>query len=360
MKESSLIEKVLRVLVHNSFLVTVIVMCLVHATLLGIMFFAGIGPMVSLNILSVIVYLFCIVLCKFGIIMPVYISVLLEVTVYTCVSVYFMGWESAACCFLCSIVPIILYFGSYLFKGKKRWILVLLLGLNFACYVALYLLSAGQKPLFVLSDTVRAVLIIFSSFAMVFSMIFYNTMYIFMSEMERDSLEKKNEQLSFDARVDVLTDLLNRRGFLPLVRELIVRKDKTPFCVAFCDIDNFKRINDTFGHDCGDEVLRHISGMIKKEMSGCEICRWGGEEIVILMQDCGLEDAKKRMEELRRNIETAPTVFFNKHVAATITIGLEEQKASYQEPEELIRVADERMYYGKQHGKNILIYEDMA
>ena len=360
MKEKSLIEKVLHVLVHNSFLVTVIVMCLVHATLLAIMFFAGIGPMVSLNILSVIVYAFCIVLCKFGIIMPVYISVLLEVTVYTCVSVYFLGWESAAGCFLCSIVPIILYFGSFLFKGKKRWILVLLLVLNFAFYVGLYLWSAGQIPFVVLSDTTRKILLIFSSFAMVFSVIFYNTMYIFMSEVERNSLEKENEQLSFDAHVDVLTDLLNRRGFLPLVKELMEQKDKVPFCVAFCDIDNFKRINDTFGHDCGDEVLRHISGMIRKEMADSEIYRWGGEEIVILMKDCRLKDAKERIEELRKNIEMAPTVFFNKRIAATITIGMEEQKTSYQEPEELIRVADERMYYGKQHGKNILICEDMA
>ena len=131
------------------------------------------------------------------------------------------------------------------------------------------------------------------------------------------------------------------------------------FCIAFCDIDNFKRINDTYGHDCGDEVLRHISRMIKREMHGCEICRWGGEEMIILMRDYDLTVARQKMEYIRRCVETNPTVFYNKRISATITIGLEEYNNDYHEPEDIIKVADERMYYGKQHGKNILIYEDM-
>ncbi len=132
------------------------------------------------------------------------------------------------------------------------------------------------------------------------------------------------------------------------------------FCIAFCDIDNFKRINDSYGHDCGDEVLRHIARMIKKEMQGCSICRWGGEEMIILMKDYDLAVAKEKMEYLRKHVETNPTVFYNKRVPATITIGLEENKDIYNTPEDIIKVADERMYYGKQHGKNILVYTDVA
>jgi diguanylate cyclase (GGDEF)-like protein len=130
------------------------------------------------------------------------------------------------------------------------------------------------------------------------------------------------------------------------------------FCVAFCDIDNFKRINDSYGHDCGDEVLRHITKLIKNEMTGCPICRWGGEEMVILMKDYDLAVAKEKMEYVRKCVETNPTVFYNKRISVTITIGLEENKDIYKTPEEVIKVADERMYYGKQHGKNIVIYKD--
>ena len=84
-----------------------------------------------------------------------------------------------------------------------------------------------------------------------------------------NTLEKENEQLSVDAKNDILTDMLNRRGFKPKVDEQIKNAAKETFSVAFCDIDNFKRVNDSYGHECGDEVLKHISRMIKKEMSDC-------------------------------------------------------------------------------------------
>ena len=135
-------------------------------------------------------------------------------------------------------------------------------------------------------------------------------------------------------------------------------ENKDHFCISFSDIDNFKRINDSYGHDAGDEVLRHITSIIKKEMHGCEICRWGGEEIIILMRDHDFAVAREKMEYLRKCIETSPTVFFNKRIPATITIGLEENKEGYSEPDDIIKVADARMYYGKQHGKNIVVSED--
>jgi diguanylate cyclase (GGDEF)-like protein len=199
---------------------------------------------------------------------------------------------------------------------------------------------------------------IFTTFVMVFSIAFYNTIYIYSSEYEKVGLEKENEKLIVDAKEDALTGLLNRRGFIPIVESLMKGDIRNNFCVAFCDIDNFKRVNDSYGHDCGDEVLRHIAKLIKREMTNCSICRWGGEEMVILMKDYDFEVAKHKMEYLRKCVETTPTVFYNKRIAVTITIGLEEYKETHKEPDDVIKVADERMYYGKQHGKNVVIFED--
>lgn len=361
MKDGNIIGKIMHFLVHNGFLVTVAVMGLVHLTLLLIMLCAGVMPLVNLNILSVVVYLFCVLLCRFGHIMPVYISIIVEVSVYAVISVYFAGWNSGSCCFLCSIVPIIIYFGCFLFSGSRRWLIILMLVLNFAEYVILYIRFEAAHPVYVLPDLIRMILFIFSSFVMVFSTIFYNTLYIYASEVERHSLEAANEQLSVDAQEDALTNLLNRRGFLPLIEEFMKDENNSGhFCIAFCDIDNFKRINDTYGHDCGDEVLRHITRLIKREMQGCSICRWGGEEIIIFMRDFDLAVAKEKMEYLRRCVETSPTAFYNKRIYTTITIGLEENRDIYKDPEDIIKTADERMYYGKQHGKNILIFKDMT
>ncbi len=356
MKDETLINKMLRLIVHNSFLITVAFMCFVHATLLVVMLCTGVVPLVHFNVLSVVVYMFCIILCTVGYLLPVYVSILLEVSAYVIVSTYCIGWECGSVCFLCSIVPIIIYFGSLIFKGKKRLLIILFLFIIFGVYTVLYLNFETVTPPYVLPALARQFLVIFSSFVMVFSMIFYNGIYIFASEYEVFSLEIKNRQLSVDAKEDLLTNLLNRRGFLPVIEEMM-SDGKSRFCIAFCDIDNFKRINDSFGHDCGDEVLRHITRVFKREMQGCDICRWGGEEIIILMKDYDFTVAKEKMEYLRKVIESTPTVFFNQRIPATITIGVEEYLDKYHEPEEIIKVADERMYYGKQHGKNIVISE---
>ena len=354
----NIFEKTMHFVVHNGFLFTVGVMGLTHLVLLVIMLVAGVTPLVQFNILSVVVYIFCTIMCKFGHVMPSYVSIILEVTAYTIVSTHYIGLRCGTYCFLFSIVPIIIYFGTYLFKGMKRWHIVIMLAVNFATFAVLYAVYTERRPVYELDPGMRLLLVLFSSFIMVFSIIFYNVIYIYSSEREMGNLEEENKQLSLDAHEDSLTHLLNRRGFMPLVESMMNDREKNHFCIAFCDIDNFKRINDSFGHDAGDEVLRHITRLFLKEMHECDICRWGGEEIVILMRDYDMTAAKEKMEYLRKIIEANPTVFFNRQIPTTITIGLEENRDIYSEPDDIIRVADGRMYYGKHHGKNILVYED--
>ena len=230
--------------------------------------------------------------------------------------------------------------------------------LNFATFAVLYIRFYNAEPIYKVSNELSIVLVVFSAFAMVFATMFYNAIYIFSTENTVINLEEKNKQLSMDAQEDALTSLLNRRGFLPIVDELMKDKNSSKFCVSFCDIDNFKHINDSYGHEAGDEVLKHITLLIRKEMNGCEVCRWGGEEIVILMKDLDIDEAREKMERLRKSVEVTPTLFFNKVLYVTITIGVAQNNEIYKEPEDVIKVADERMYYGKQHGKNIVVYED--
>ena len=354
----ALIDDALLFFVNNAFSFTVGVMGLVHAILLFIFWLGGVNPLVQFNFLSVIIYVFCFILCRFGHILPAYISIIAEVTAYSVVSTYYVGLRCGTYFFLFSIIPIIIYFGSNLFKGKKRWSVVLTLILVFAVFIVLYIDYFNAEPLCYLSPALTLILVVFSAFAMVFAIIFYYAIYIYTSENVVISLEKKNRQLSVDAHEDALTSLLNRRGFLPLVNSLMDSDNNTHFCIAFCDLDDFKRVNDSYGHDAGDEVLKHITTVIRQELPGCDICRWGGEEFVILLKNCDLVTAKGKVERLRKTVESNPTEFFNKQIFVTLTIGLEEYKAEYKEPEAVIRKADERMYYGKQHGKNILIFED--
>ena len=355
---TSIIADTLQFLVNHAYSFTAGVMGCVHAALLIIFWTAGVTPLVQFNFLSVIVYTFCFLLCRFKHIFPVYVSIILEVTVYTVISTYYVGLRCGTYCFLFSIVPIIIYFGSNLFKGRSRWGVVLMVFLNFAVFIALYLRFFNEEPVYKLSSGTMLALVILSAFSMVFSTIFYNTMYIFTSENMVINLEAENKQLSLDAHEDALTSILNRRGFLPLISDLMESDTPTVFCIAFCDLDDFKRVNDSYGHEAGDEVLKNATMMIKQELPGSDICRWGGEEFVILLKDCSMADAKVRLERLRKTVESNPTAFFNKQIFITTTIGVAEYDGSYTEPEALIKKADERMYYGKQHGKNVLIFED--
>ena len=349
----------LRFGVDNAPRITVAVMGVVHALLLVIFAIAGVTPLVRFNILSVVVYTFCYILVRFGHFMPVYVSIILEVTFYTVVSTYFVGLRCGTYCFLFSIIPIIIYFGCLLFKGKHRWRIVMMLALNFLTFAVLYFRFFNAEPVYKVSAKIMLILVVFSAFAMVFSTMYYNAMYIYMTENALNSLRKENQQLSADAHEDALTSLLNRRGFLPLVKSLMNDSKSEAFCIAFCDIDDFKRVNDSYGHEAGDEVILQVTMMIKDELPGCDICRWGGEEFVILLKGCDMAAAKGKVERLRKTIESNPTAFFGKQIFVTTTIGLEEYSAEYKEPEEVIKKADERMYYGKQHGKNVVIFEDM-
>ena len=358
--ETLFLDKMMRFFVKNTFEITAGVMGLVHGGLMLIFLVADVIPLAMFNVLSVVVYLFCFILCRVGHIMPVYVSIVLEVTFYTVISTYFVGLRCGTYCFLFSIIPIIIYFGSYLIKGKKRWSVILVLILNFLTFVVLYIRFFNAEPVFQVSPDIMLVLVVYSAFAMVFSILFYNAIYIYSSENQLSILQQENRQLSADAHEDALTSLLNRRGFLPLIRSLMEPKSgrRTIFCIAFCDLDDFKRVNDSYGHEAGDEVLLHATKMIQQELPGSDICRWGGEEFVILLKDCDILTARSKVERLRKTVESNPTEFVGKQIFVTMTIGLEENLESYKNPEDIIKKADERMYYGKQHGKNILVSED--
>ena len=358
MKETKLFPGIMHFLVHNGFLFTVSVMGLVHAVLLVIMCISGVTPLIWFNSASVLVYAVSIFLCMHGRIIPVYSSILLEVTAYSIISTYFVGLQCGTVCFLFSIVPVMIYFGCYLFRGKQRWCIVAILLFLFGAFSYTYIRFSDSVPIYELQKTERFLLTIFSAFVMTFSIIFYNVIYIYSSEMMIKNMEERNKELSVAAHEDSLTHLLNRHGFLSILDQLADNTDTEKYCIAFCDIDDFKKVNDSYGHDAGDEVLKHITQLMKRELGEYDICRWGGEEIVILLRDSELYAVKDKMETLRKSIAANPTVYLNRRIFVTITIGLAANIENCEAVDDVIKTADVRMYYGKKNGKNKVICED--
>ena len=150
----------------------------------------------------------------------------------------------------------------------------------------------------------------------------------------------KNKKIQKEAYYDELTKIYNRRGVLNEV------KNKSPGNILFFDIDHFKKINDTYGHDFGDFVLEEIGKILKNTFRKSDIIgRWGGEEFIVVLPETKYEDALKLAEKLRKIIENHD---FD-GVRITISIGVSEYNGNF---EESLKKADEALYNAKNSGRN--------
>ena len=169
-------------------------------------------------------------------------------------------------------------------------------------------------------------------------------------------LTTQNRNLEHIAGVDPLTGLLNRRCMEEFLEEAMTKaKQKgTLFSLIMGDIDNFKRINDTYGHECGDQALVHVAEIMRHCVrDGDAICRWGGEEFLILIQG-NMSKAAVVGERIRAMIEEEVISYHNEKIPFTITFGVSTYVPGYR-METLIHKADECLYNGKQNGKNQVV-----
>lgn len=156
---------------------------------------------------------------------------------------------------------------------------------------------------------------------------------------------------------DPLTGLYNRRSGGQALENmhLSCQKNGGTFVLAIGDIDNFKNVNDTFGHPCGDAVLKQLAEIFKQHMKKKGfIFRWGGEEFLFLYEKADKEKARSYLEELRRQIETEQMIYQENSLQVTMTFGAKEYEKDMG-TSAIIQKADENLYYGKNQGKNQVI-----
>ncbi|MBI5575643.1 MAG: sensor domain-containing diguanylate cyclase [Deltaproteobacteria bacterium] len=162
------------------------------------------------------------------------------------------------------------------------------------------------------------------------------------------------ENLEREAKIDGLTGLLNRKTFHERLVNVLSRMDgRYPCAVVMLDIDHFKRINDTYGHPAGDEVLRKVSGVIGKTVRKADMAgRYGGEEFSIYLHSIDEAHAVMFSERLRLIIRQTRFVFGGKEVFVTASMGIACHPAHGMTGEELMRQADEALYLSKQGGRD--------
>lgn len=161
--------------------------------------------------------------------------------------------------------------------------------------------------------------------------------------------------LDTEIRIDPLTGLTNRRGFYEFYEETVSNPRNGTASIIMCDIDFFKKVNDTYGHNAGDAVLQRIAAVLREHVaSEDEAVRWGGEEFILMCMDCPLDKAQQIAEHIREMVEQMSIEFEEHHIAVTMSFGVY-QLDDDQTMDQNVKQADERLYQAKTTGRNRVI-----
>jgi len=173
-----------------------------------------------------------------------------------------------------------------------------------------------------------------------------------VSEQKRmeELLEAKNRRLEEMSRRDYLTDLYNRRALMEKLDFEIKRRNrtKTSLSVVMLDLDHFKQVNDTHGHQVGDQVLVQVADLLRKTVREIDIVgRYGGEEFLVILPDCPAKEAVNVAERIRAGVAGFD---FNLSLKLTISGGVAEYIGG--NSDNLIEIADQNLYFAKNSGRN--------
>jgi diguanylate cyclase (GGDEF)-like protein len=168
-------------------------------------------------------------------------------------------------------------------------------------------------------------------------------------------LEKSEKRLRDMSLTDYLTGIPNRRYFMQRASQELASNERTgaPLCLAICDLDDFKQVNDTYGHDVGDRVLKWFADMVVSEKRVNDIfARTGGEEFVLLLPETGYEQGINLMRRIRQKM--AGQQLSEVANAVTMSVGVLE-RCPGQQLEEMMSQADRAMYLAKEKGKDRIV-----
>lgn len=166
------------------------------------------------------------------------------------------------------------------------------------------------------------------------------------------------EQLRDQADRDALTGLYNRRYFDSTLQRELARceREETPLSVAMIDIDQFKRINDDYGHPAGDEVIRTLAAILAKQARAPDCaCRYGGEEFMLLLPGVDMATAAQRAEKWREEFAATAVQFDEVEVRSTLSVGIAAFPTDGRQAADLIRAADLALYRAKTAGRNCVV-----
>lgn len=264
--------------------------------------------------------------------------------------IYYYGWNVGGSNFILPLM-LISMFSLYDTTFNKIAFAVFL----FILRMALFFHCQNYPPIYILTEAHMLIVQVLNT---ILSFVITGVICLTFS----DNLQKAekhlmlyNIELRQQAGTDPLTTLYNRRRMEEVLENHIKANPYENFSIAIGDIDFFKKIDDTYGHNCGDQVLKSLAELFKEKTLGSgHVCRWGGEEFLFFFPGMNLDSASTIMNEINIAVSKCIINYKDITVRVTMTFGVEEN--DYQSNiSELIKHADDKLYYGKTHGRDTVI-----
>lgn len=170
-------------------------------------------------------------------------------------------------------------------------------------------------------------------------------------------------QLEYQAFYDELTQIYNRRAFFQKCNQEFseLKNTSLAFSVILMDIDYFKRVNDTYGHFVGDQLLQHVVNICRAQLNKGELfARYGGEEFVLALKGYTVLEAEVLANQIRSHVETNPLITNDGIISVTLSLGVAEATKEKEETlYQLLNKADKALYSAKQEGRNqVYVYTE--
>ncbi len=267
-----------------------------------------------------------------------------NISFYVCFSSFLLGYDKNAIV----LIPLLILVSFSFFAEKPKFLAInlfaILIAYSFNIYVKYNVTSMYQ-------DVTGYIDYVNNMFAILGTIWF-----IYVSSKVESYFKaytaRKMENLSEEANIDFLTGLKNRRYMENFLADMSEISDAY---IVIGDIDFFKNINDTYGHNCGDYILKEISDMLTNSFKATDpICRWGGEEFLIYINDKPGLNVEEKLNDFRTSVEKNEFKYNDLSIHITITFGYSKINVSH-DVNRNIRNADVALYYGKGTGRNRVV-----
>lgn len=342
---------------------TALCLLLIHAFFMVNFFLNDVKEMAVFNVFSVVLYLYLTVCSKkYPNRLTTFATIAtLEIVLHASLATLFVGWDTGFMMFVVCVTPFP-FFLPYK-NDTSAFYLGILCPIAFIA-LKIYLLSGSDRVIY--DDQISAAgtkaMYMFNSILSFIMIITFSTVYKIKKRIDEVDLINKNESLSMLAKIDPLSQLFNRRAmidFLKTIEKNSIAKKET-YVIAMGDLDDFKHINDTYGHSYGDQAIVAVSKIMTQSVpTEGYVCRWGGEELLFVIPDSNEEDGVRVAESIRAQLAAYKFSADGQPFHVTITFGVCECDGSLPY-ERALTIADQNLYSGKKDGKDRVVSSTLS